>query len=71
MSRVCTICSSPNREAIGKAIGNRTPYRSISRWYGVGIMSISRHLNNCIPKALRKVEKMGLLCRRVYCDLRK
>ena len=46
MGRKCSVCVSPDREAIETAIVNNVTYCAISDRYGMSEMSVSRHVTN-------------------------
>ena len=43
MTRVCTICRHPDRDAIDAALIAGQPYRHIASQYGVGYKALERH----------------------------
>jgi len=54
MSRKCSVCVHPKRDAIDKAIVAGESYRDISGRFGVSRSAIERHANNHIPAMLAK-----------------
>jgi hypothetical protein len=54
MPRVCTACTSPNREAIDRALVAETPLRTIADQYGVSKTALLRHKADHLPAALAK-----------------
>jgi hypothetical protein len=52
MPRVCTVCSSPDRDAIDAAIVSGAPSRRIAVRYGVGATSIRRHARAHLSPAI-------------------
>ena len=63
MSRVCTICSHPQREAIDRALAAGQGVRTLASRYAtengqaVGRQSLQRHRETCLPASV--VEKAG------------
>lgn len=58
MPRTCTICSHPKRKAIEKALVLGTALRNIAKQYGVGHVSIQRHLEH-VQGVIRKAKDSG------------
>jgi hypothetical protein len=54
MPRVCTACTSPNREAIDRALVAATPLRTIADQHGVSKTALIRHKADHLPAALVK-----------------
>ena len=53
MPRVCTVCASPDRAAIDKALVAGEPVRSVASRYGtLGRMAVQRHKEEHLPTAL-------------------
>lgn len=60
MSRVCTLCGSPDRAEIDSAIVSGTSYRNIAKRFGTSIAAISRHKThaaNAIQRASEQREE--------------
>ncbi|MES2463383.1 MAG: hypothetical protein V4671_22650 [Armatimonadota bacterium] len=58
MSRICTICSHPERAAIDKALAAGEGVRSLASRYGaIGRSSVQRHKEEHLPQSL--VEAAG------------
>ena len=55
MPRTCSVCGHPERTSIDGALVRRTPYREITRRFGVGKDALSRHLNDHIAPAVAKI----------------
>ncbi len=56
MPRTCTVCASPKRAAIDKALLNNEPYRHIASQHGVSTAALQRHRSH-IPQALAKAQE--------------
>jgi hypothetical protein len=56
MARVCTVCSSPVREAIDRALVAGEPNRRLAADYGLSEASIRRHKAEHLPDALVKAQ---------------
>lgn len=54
MSRVCTVCRSPEILAINKALVAGESIRDISGRYGLARSSVDRHASNHLPEVLVK-----------------
>jgi hypothetical protein len=54
MPRLCTVCSSPEREAINEALVAGEVYRGIARRFAVSEDALARHRKDHIPTALTK-----------------
>ncbi len=54
MPRVCTACTSPNREAIDRALVAATPLRTIADQHGVSKTALIRHKADHLPAAMVK-----------------
>lgn len=54
MSRQCSVCIHPDRDAIDKALVAGEPYRDIAGRYGLSRSAVERHKNNHIPAMLAK-----------------
>ncbi|MEP7081901.1 MAG: hypothetical protein ABI841_02870 [Chloroflexota bacterium] len=52
MPRVCTVCSSPDRDAIDAALVSGAPMRRIAPRYGVSETAIRRHRNRHLSPAI-------------------
>ncbi|MDQ2786843.1 MAG: hypothetical protein M3Y58_17780 [Chloroflexota bacterium] len=60
MSRICTVCASPNREAIDQALIAGEPVRSVaSRYVTIGRMAVQRHKDEHLPATLAKAHEAG------------
>ena len=57
MPRTCSVCGHPERTSIDGALVRRTPYREITRRFGVGKDALSRHLNDHIAPAVAKIRE--------------
>src|SRR5262245_12796242 len=58
MPRVCTVCASPDRSAIDKAIVSQAPNRQIASLHGVSEAAIRRHARSHLPNALVKAAQV-------------
>ena len=55
MSRVCTVCTHPDRARLDAAVvGEHGSIRSIAKQAGVSDSALLRHSNNCLPARLVK-----------------
>ena len=52
MSRTCTTCIHPDKEAIDKALLSGQPYRSVAKHYEASPPSVYRHQQDHLPVAL-------------------
>lgn len=52
MSRTCTVCSHPDRDAIDAALVSNEPYRHIAARTGTSTTALQRHRDGHIPVAL-------------------
>lgn len=60
MPRTCTVCASPHREAIDKALIAGEPARSVaSRYVTIGRMAVQRHKDEHLPATLAKAHEAG------------
>ncbi len=60
MPRTCTVCVSPHREAIDKALIAGEPVRSVaSRYVTLGRMAVQRHKDDHLPAMLAKAHEAG------------
>ncbi len=60
MGRICTVCTSPHREEIDKALIAGEPVRSVaSRYVTIGRMAIQRHKDEHLPQTLAKAHEAG------------
>ena len=57
MSRRCTVCDHPGREAIDKALVSGAPLGTIARDKGVSRNALRRHRDNHIPGLLERAKK--------------
>ncbi len=57
MPRTCSVCGHPKRTGIDGALICRTPYREITRQFGVGKDALSRHLHDHIAPAVAKIRE--------------
>lgn len=57
MSRVCTVCSCPDRPAIDAAIVAGTPYRDIALRFSLGLMAIQRHATKHISETVARSQE--------------
>ena len=57
MPWTCSVCGHPERTSIDGALVRRTPYRGITRRFGVGKDALSRHLNDHIAPAVAKIRE--------------
>ena len=55
MPRACTVCASPERAAIDRALVSGEPVRAIASRYGtVGRMALQRHKEDHLPETLAR-----------------
>lgn len=59
MSRVCTVCSHPDRAAIDAALVVGTPYRSIAKQFGASPQAVLRHKQDHVPERLAQAHQAG------------
>lgn len=60
MPRICTVCASPNREEIDKALIAGEPVRSVaSRYVTIGRMAVQRHKEEHLSATLAKAHDAG------------
>ena len=52
MSRTCTVCAHPDKEAINKELVNGTPYRHIAARFDTSTGALQRHKQDHLPVAL-------------------
>jgi hypothetical protein len=52
MTRVCTICESPQRREIDRALVRGQSMRGLATRYGTGRESMRRHRTGCLPALL-------------------
>lgn len=52
MTRVCTICTHPERREIDQALVSREPYRRIAAHYAVSETAVRRHTKDHLPALL-------------------
>jgi hypothetical protein len=57
MPRTCTICTSPEREAINQALVASEPYRHIAARFGTSTGALQRHKADCLPVVMVKSEQ--------------
>jgi hypothetical protein len=50
--RTCTVCVSPEREQIDKALIDNAPFRVIARQFGISKDAVRRHKETHLPRAL-------------------
>jgi len=55
MPRECSVCQSPSRDAVDKAIVGGGSYRGVARRFNLGHDSVRRHADAHITPALKKV----------------
>ena len=57
MTRVCTICTHPEKEAINQALVNGEPFRHIAARYGTSTGALQRHKADDLPSIMVKSEE--------------
>jgi hypothetical protein len=56
MPKTCTICAHPDRQAMEDALfRNRTPFRNVSKQYGVTVSALFRHKEHVSQRLVRTV----------------
>jgi hypothetical protein len=58
MTRVCTVCTHPQREAIDRALIAGEPYRDIARRQNISKDAIARHKSDHLPPAMVKAAEV-------------
>lgn len=53
----CTVCTSPDRDAIDREIIAGRPYRTIAEHFNLGRMSVARHAGSHLPKTLSRAHE--------------
>jgi hypothetical protein len=53
MSRVCTICTHPERIAIEAALRRGDSFRQVAQAYGIPLVSLHRHAHRHVPEIAR------------------
>lgn len=63
MSRVCTICKHPEREAIDTGLVTLVSYRNIAKRYDVSTTALVRHHDDHLPADLVKAKEAEAIAR--------
>jgi hypothetical protein len=59
MSRPCTVCNHPERQAIDAALVTGTPQRDLAGRHGLSQAALQRHNSEHLPAALLKAKDAG------------
>lgn len=59
----CTVCTSPDRDAIDAEIIRGGSFRAIAEAHGLGRMSVQRHAASHLPKTLVKAHEAATVAR--------
>ena len=57
MPRTCTICASPQHQAIDQALVAGTPYRAVAERFGASPPSVYRHQQGHLPATMLKARE--------------
>ena len=57
MPRTCTICASPQHQAIDQSLVAGTPYRAVAERFAAGPASVYRHQQGHLPATMLKARE--------------
>ena len=57
MPRTCTICASPQHQAIDQSLVAGTPYRTVAERFAAGPASVYRHQQGHLPATMLKARE--------------
>ena len=57
MARTCTICASPQHQAVDQSLVAGTPYRAVAERFAAGPASVYRHQQGHLPATMLKARE--------------